>query len=261
VLINEPKSLPGYELLKYSGAGEVFRAAPDSGDGPLEIVCKQGRVQGFRRRVIARFHRTRERRNFDRALALLRAGVSTALPLALLEQRGPQHGAWLITQFLPDAVDLDQVVFSLLPQLPLHRAREVKNKLIISLVDMLHRLETHNLHHRDLKASNFLVTNWDAASGEPRIWIVDLDGLSLHRPLIARKRWQPLMRLAASLLGYRTINLTDYARFLKAYLTRMDTPQIEWKTRFRKLQGRAAAYIRRAQRRKRHKLDGYQADG
>jgi tRNA A-37 threonylcarbamoyl transferase component Bud32 len=210
--------------------------------------------------VIVRVRRTRERRNFDRALALFQAGVNTALPLALLEQRGPQRGAWLITQFLPDAVDLDQVVLLLLPQLPLDRARAVRNKLITSLVEMLHRLETHNLHHRDLKASNFLVTNWDAASGEPRIWIVDLDGLSLHRPLIARKRWQPLMRLAASLLGYHTISRTDYTRFLKVYLTRMDAPHAEWKTRFRELQRRAAAYVRRAQRRKRHKLDGYEAD-
>ena len=83
-LASDPESLPGYESLKYSRAGEVFRARPALGDQRIDIVCKQSRGTGITRRVARFLGRSRERRNFDRALTLLRVGISTARPLVLL---------------------------------------------------------------------------------------------------------------------------------------------------------------------------------
>jgi hypothetical protein len=165
--------------------------------------------------------------------------------------------AWLVTEAIPEAVDLDQLALIHLPGLTPQAAGAVKGRLIPVLIELLHRLETHRLHHRDLKGSNLLITGWDSPEDKPRIWIVDLDGLGARMPLSRRARWQPLVRLTASLLGYASITRTDYARFLKAYLERAGISVDRWKQGFRMIQARAEDYARRAKGRKRHKLDGY----
>lgn len=275
-LVTNPDALPTREMLKHSKTAQVFRTCLTFAHGPIDVICKRTQNKGLSQRLVNRFFHSRGRANLNRAVQLLRAGINTALPLALVERTVAPQAAWLITEAIPDAVDLDQVTLMLLPQLSRQRAGAVKKALIAALVEFLHRMESCGLHHRDLKASNFLITNWDSTCGtdfpttcgtgsptgqsEPRIWIVDLDGLSSHRPLSGRARRQPLMRLAASLLSYPTVTRTDYARFLKDYLSQTGTPQDQWKRRFRELRQRASTYVHRARRRKRHKLDGYTGD-
>jgi len=259
-LVTDPDSLPACATLKHSKTTQVFRTRLAFARGPIDVICKRTQTKDPFGRLVGRFVRSRAHKNRDRALQLLRAGIDTALPLALIERTIAPQAAWLITEAIPDAVDLDQVVLMCLPRIPPQRARAVKKALIAVLVEFLHRMESYHLHHRDLKASNFLITNWDSASGEPRIWIVDLDGLSSRRRYSGRARRQPLMRLAASLLSYSSITRTDYARFLKSYLSQTGAPHNEWKRRFHELQQRATTYVRRARRRKRNKLDGYTGD-
>ena len=259
-LVTDPDSLPACATLKHSKTTQVFRTRLAFASGPIDVICKRTQTKDPFGRLVGRFVRSRAHKNRDRALQLLRAGIDTALPLALIERTIAPQAAWLITEAIPDAVDLDQVVLMCLPRISQQRARAVKKALIAVLVEFFHRMESHDLHHRDLKASNFLITNWDSASGEPRIWIVDLDGLSSRRRYSGRARRQPLMRLAASLLSYSSVTRTDYARFLKSYFSQTGATHNEWKRRFHELQQRATTYVRRARQRKRNKLDGYTGD-
>lgn len=260
-LVTDPDGPADRETLKYSKTTQVFRVPMTFPQGLIHVICKRTVSKGWSRRVASRFVRSREHRTRDRAVHLLRVGIDTAMPLAVIERTVAPRTAWLVTEAIPEAIDLDELASMRLPQLSRRRARSVKNALTAALVDFLGCMETHHIHHRDLKASNVLITDWDSAPAKPRVWIVDLDGVGLRHPLGRRRRWQPLMRLAASLLDYPMITRTDYVRFLKAYLSRTGTSQDAWKRRFRELQDRATTYVRRARRRKRHKLDGYTGDG
>jgi len=247
-LADDPTSLPGHKLLKYSKDGEVFRARLAAGDGSIDVIGKQSQTRGFRRRLA-------------RALKLLAIGVNTALPLATIERRRPRREAWLVTACIPDPVDLDHVALQLLPRLERQRVRSVKDAITSAIVELLVRLQRNNFTHRDLKASNILLTNWDGLRGYVVVWLVDLDGLQLLPRVGATRRWQSVIRLAASLLSYSSITRSDYGRFLKTYMERIGSPRKEWKRRYRDLAQRAGAYVRCAARRKFDKLDGFTGEG
>lgn len=252
----DPQGLPDSKTLKFSLTGEVLEARVGPDSQSLRVICKQTRAPGFRRRLVTLVRGTRERRNFHRALALLDAGVHTPRPLALAEHRAPARLAWLVTEFIPDLADLDQVAFQFLPRVDGRDLRAVKEGILNALVAFLRRMDSHNLPHRDLKASNILLENWDGRGEPVRVWLADLDGLGRRRPVSAKKRRRQVMRLGASLLEHRAITRTDFCRFWRAYASESAGPG-GWKKEFRDLAHGARDYARRARRRKTHKLDGY----
>ncbi len=260
ILTTEPEQLPGCEFLKHAKTTQVLRATLAFSDSSLNVICKKTSPGGAARRIATSVVGSRARRNRARAISLLHAGVGTALPLAIVERRGTAACEWLISEEIPGTVDLDQVALSLLPKLSPKASHAAKTAMIPPLVDVFKRLAAHGLTHRDLKASNFLITNWDGAGGEPAVWIVDLDGLRRARPLIgdaAKHTMKGLTRLTASLLGYRSITRSDYRRFLTRFLDDANTAPSDWKDRFRAIATEARAYARSSLARKGHKLDGY----
>ena len=257
-LVADPASLPGCEVLKFSKNGQVLRAQFVTHDLSLNVICRQARARGLRRRVATLIRGPRERRNFNRALMLLEAGINTALPLAVIQRRVPRREAWLLTEFVENLTDLDQMALQHLPRMEAKRRRKTKDAIVTTLLDLLTRMERRNLSHRDLKASNILLVNWDKGDGPASAWVVDLDGFGhagSTRPGVQRR---PLIRLAASLLGYRSITRSDYARFLRSYLEQRGAPREAWKQHFLELAEQAEDYVVRAERRKTHKLDGYE---
>jgi hypothetical protein len=274
-LVVDPAALPGYETLKYSKDGRVFRArldlggdasGTDSTTAGLDIIAKQSRPRHLGRRVAAALGRTRERRNFERGLSLLRAGIKTAPPLALIERKRPRREAWLVTTYLPHIVDLAQIVLGILPSMPGRLAHRVKCELTTAIVDTLVMLAQNGLTHRDFKASNILVqgmpTDTDSADAAEAglnvsVWLVDLDGLQRSRRPSTSRCWHPIVRLGASLLGSAAVTRTDYARFLKRCIARGVLPGADWRGSFRKMSHESRTYAARAARRKTGKLDGF----
>ncbi|MCH9010857.1 MAG: hypothetical protein IIC21_09550, partial [Chloroflexi bacterium] len=108
-LVTAPEALPGYAMLKSSRGSEVFRATLTTGDRSIAVVGKQSRLYSLRRRLSAMTQGLRETRNFRKGARLIAAGIDTALPLALVTRHSPRREAWLITEFLADVVNLDQV--------------------------------------------------------------------------------------------------------------------------------------------------------
>ena len=260
-LVTDSGSLPDYSVLKYSKTNEVCRARITWNNGAhdhrLDAVCKRTRVAGFGGALASRLRPSRARRNFDRAERLIRAGIGTAIPLAMLEHRSHPTEAWLVTEFLGDVVDLDLIALTLLSQLDPTRSAKSKSALVDAVVELFARLAELNLHHRDLKASNILIADWDRPDRKPRPILVDLDGLRGRRWWRPSERRQPLIRLAASLLDYATVGRTDQARFLRRHLARGGHTRDDWKEHFRDLSRRAIRYSQRAQLRKGRKLDGH----
>ncbi len=259
-LVQSPGLLPGYEVLKQSGKGEVIRARIELSDRRIDVVCKRGAVRGMGRRFVAMFRKSKARSQFDKALGLLRAGIRTPLPLACLRRGFGGREAWLVTTFVPDAVDLDHIALSLLSRVPANRQRSARNGVIEALAVLFDRLEMHGVHHRDLKASNVMLTAWDRGPDESRAWLIDLEGVRLKVRMDETRTRQPVVRLAASLVSYSSVPMSDYCRFLHAYLPRMGTSPTHWKKHFRRLGFFARRYLEAAKQRKTHKLDGF-SDG
>jgi len=255
-LVTDHTTLPGYVTLKYSKGGEVFRARIVGRNvKPFDVVCRFSRSEGKGFSFLKRPSRTQ--RNLRRAVRLLDVGVDTAIPLAQIEHTVPPGSSWLVTEFVADVVDLDQIVLTLLSHLDRRALHKTKATLSKALVELFARLDDARLYHRDLKASNILFTHWDGRGGSVGTMLVDLDGLHDRRWWNAPRRWQPLVRIAASLRDYPALRRTDFARFLHQYLSRVGIPRAEWKTHFRRLAREATAYAQRSQHRKSHKLDGF----
>ena len=186
-LTTDSSALCGYTVVKVSAGAEVFRARMDCSDGMIDVIGKQSRGSGSARWLNGAWRPSRARRNFRKGLALLRAEISTALPLAWIERRRPQRESWLVTRFVPDLVDLDQVALSLIVQLETKQVRAVKDGIITALVELLLQFDRHGLHHRDLKASNILLQSWDGGSGAAHTLLADLDGLPQHQVDLEKK--------------------------------------------------------------------------
>ena len=243
--------------LKRSPTSQVFRTRLAIGSWTFEVVCKQSKASGAARAVLAQFRGSRERRTFDRGFALLRAGIPTALPLAVLERQWPRKEAWLITEAVPNPVDLERVCAGLLWELEPPRFRGVKRSLISSLLELCRRMADHHVYHRDFKASNVLVSDWDSASTGPRLWLVDLDGIRFRAAHDSRAQWRGIMRLAASLSECVAITRADYLRFLKGYFSDEDRSGGGWKQRWRRMSRDVAQYVERSRGRKKGKIDAY----
>ena len=285
-LTGDPSSLPGYRALKYSSDGEMFRARFVASQATIDVVCKRVGRHRPTRRLAAGLARSRLARNFHGAMELLGAGINTALPLAWIARRSGGGEEWLVSQFVPDLVDLDLVALQLMARLEPARRRRTKDAIIDRVVDLLDALEKHRLVHRDLKASNILLQNWDGQREPVRLWIVDLDGLRHQRFWDRGRRHRALVRLGASLASYSAATRTDFCRAFKRAQpeprplgsghnpTRRFSPVAsdrptsrtvsvgdDWKRDYRRLVLAAQAYNRHARRRKTHKLDADFGDG
>lgn len=236
--------------LKRSKTTDLFRVSMELGSTSIDVVCKHVLARG----------RNRTARQWECAMHLSRLRINTALPLARLERRSPTREAWMITQALPDVVDLERIASGLLLELDPGHAREVKRALTKRVVLLCRAIEDADLFHRDFKASNILVSDWDARNAEPRLWLVDLDGIHRRRFYHRDTTWRAIMRLAASVADSHGLTRTDFLRFLRAYLGARGLWSAAWKHRWRRLERSVADYNRRSLRRKRGKLDGFAVD-
>ena len=233
--------------LKLSKGTEVFRVRLELGSASLEAVCKRFESRG----------RRHTRRNWERALGLQRSGIDTALPLAWLERRRPAREAWMITEAIPGVVDLERMVSGLLLELDPDDARPVKRALSKGVAGLCRALEQAGLFHRDFKASNILVSNWESQPARLRLCLVDLDGIHRRRFYHGDAPWRAIMRLGASVAGCRALTRSDYLRFLRDYLDGGCLKAEGWKRRWRVLARSIEEYNRRSRGRKRGKLDGF----
>lgn len=258
-IVNDPSGLAGYELLKYSGENEVFRATLTwkAGQAPAsyEVVCKKTARQRGLRGLLDSLRAPRARKNFDRGFLLRSLGIATPLPLAMITH-SQARADWLVTEYIPDLVDLDRIALVDLPRLQSRRLRKNKDALIAATGELFARLYRNNLYHRDLKASNILIAGWQSPGKTLRTTLVDLDGLE-RGVRGATRRWKPLLRLAASLLDNPSLTRSDFARLLRTYLSDTEGNPSAWRGHFLRLLPAATRYADQSRRRKTHKLDGY----
>jgi hypothetical protein len=262
-LVRDPESADRAMVLKHSDSALVIQARLVVDGHPYDIVAKRYRPGGLRGHVSSLLGRTRASLFLKRAIRLLSAGVHTALPLATVQQPGRHGGHWLIMEAIADAMNLDRIALTELDKLSREDRHQAAVAISGAVASCFARMADAGLYHRDLKASNLLLTDWQGQEQQhPRVWIVDLDGLkpgSLGEPKVSR---QPLMRLVASLLESSSLTRTDLARFLRTYFERRGSSAGEfgdrgWRSAMPTILSTAAEYVANAKLRKEGKLDGY----
>jgi hypothetical protein len=161
--------------------------------------------------------------------SLARAGVATPEVVAARARRASVLG-WhldLVTRRVADAIDLGHLVASA-------RRGELSSRAwrrtLRSAGAFVRRLHDAGCLHADLTPNNMLVEKASLERGDPRLWIVDLDGAKLGAAIGDCERRDNLRRLVRFVERReerhgRLLTRADYARFLHGY----DPQRVLWK--------------------------------
>ena len=174
-----------------------------------------------------RFRRGRAVRNWLAGHALLARRIATARPLAVCEghiwdrsARSRRPAGWfqpresyLAVEWIEGAENLHLWAWQL-AQRPLAERLDLASRCAESLGELVGRMHARCVSHRDLKGSNLLVAR---RGREVKTWLVDMDGVRIHRYLSARRRAADLARLARSVEVHPWITRAVRYRFLRAY--------------------------------------------
>ncbi len=208
-------SLPGAGIIKDSPTtrAAILTVALDGASHTLHVKRLNMRGPWFVLKYL--FQRSRAVRLFLRHKALLQRGVPTVQPVAALARRaGPVllH-SFLVTEHL-DARTLYQVWEKDL--LPAGNPPEERRKIMADAASLIARMHAAGVYHRDLKASNILVT-----PGSEMV-ISDLDGAQIKSSVTYAQRVRDLARYLSSLVPLA--NVADRLVFLKTYIAALKAP-------------------------------------
>lgn len=204
------------------------------------------RLNGMERHAVLKRFPVRKRwhglRSLLRTTACLRSwqnghGLGNALlptprPLAVWQyyRYGLPRDGYLLQEFV-DGSDL-HTCCQQLNALPPKLASQRQRALIVALARFVRLLHGRGWSHRDLKASNLLVT-WSDST--PQLTLVDLVGATHSKQVTLARRLRDIARLNASFINVGSITRTDHLRFLRTYLNWGLHGTGNWKTAWRQV--------------------------
>jgi len=178
------------------------------------LKCIEQPVQW--RRWLARFRLSPVRRSWELGHALLRRGIDTPRPILFVERpAADSRKNYLLTEAVPGAIGAPAFFADRWSGLDPRERRDWLEGHIARFARQMRRLHDAGFDHRDLKFANLLVA-CDLA--DPRVWLLDLDGVRVWHRLPARRAVQNLARIAVSALFQGLFSRTDRLRFLRWYL-------------------------------------------
>jgi hypothetical protein len=238
--LDEPFRRQSVALLKDSRSSTVAMFDLPVVDGVRRVLYKRFRVTSGADPWKALLRRSPAVRSWVNGQGLRERCLPTPRPLAVFHRRrkGLAYEGYLLTETLPDTVDLGRSVAKL-ANLPDAERRSLLRRRIEQLARLVTAMHNRGVSHRDLKATNILVTDdqrpvTDADFG--RFHLIDLVGVSLGEKVAMRQRQQNLMRLHASFHQHAGLTRTDKLRFLRAYLRPgcLGWKRARWKAHWKK---------------------------
>jgi tRNA A-37 threonylcarbamoyl transferase component Bud32 len=186
-------------------------------DGPERALCVKSVVAGrWVSRWLDGWRFSLVRRAWETGHALLRRGLDTPRPLLCVEvpQRGGTRG-YLVTEWLENTETAQAAATTRLRE----QAPRARTAWLASrgrqLASLLRRFHACGFDHRDLKLANLLVSR---QPNDPRVWLLDLDGVRRWKRLPRQRAVQNLARLEVSCRVQGVTSATLRLRFLREYL-------------------------------------------
>lgn len=180
-------------------------------------ILKRFRGKSIWRRLVSRVRPSACRRSWANGHGFLDALLPTPRPLAVWQRQtlGLPAEEFLLVEKIDRAFNLHEVVAELAkrPKGERTRAQRANLRLVAAWIRQMHE---RGWTHRDLKASNLLISEPLAASA--RFWFIDLVGARRIGTVSDRRRWRDLARLNASFAIQPGLPRTDRLRFLRSYL-------------------------------------------
>lgn len=185
--------------------------------GTERALCVKSVVSGrWLARLLDGWRPSLVRRAWETGHALVRRGIPTPRPLVCVEV--PQHRGtrgYLVTEWIENTETALTAVTETLPRRPRPDQRAWLTAQCRRLASILRRFHACGFDHRDLKLANLLVSR---PGTDPRIWLLDLDGVRRWRRLPRQRIVQNLARIEVSCRVQGVTSSTLRLRFLKEYL-------------------------------------------
>jgi tRNA A-37 threonylcarbamoyl transferase component Bud32 len=192
------------------GRNYLYVSRLETPQGPLDVVVKQFRNQGPRRRLDRRWRGSKAERSWRVARALRAAGIATPEPLALIESRAAEGPSWYVCRHLPDALEA-RYLFRAANAGSLPEAFPGLDfaAFVTALAGTARRLHDAGFWHRDLSGGNVLLPAGQA--GEPRdLYLLDLNRTRVGQRLGTVRRSRDLCRLALFRREHQELLLAAY---------------------------------------------------
>ncbi len=248
-----------HELMKDSHTATVCKAAMPTEAG-LAVIVKRPLARNFWKKLGQIFGRSRNLRSWRISNMLLNRNLPAAQPLAVVERTIAgvvRLDSISLTDYVPSSADLETFLTRDVAALDVRTQHRVKDRLIDAVVRLVKAFHDRGFVHRDFKAPNLLV-NWEPPyKGEPKLTLIDMDGIS-HAPRASeRRRIRAIVRLCASLLGSPACTDSDRLRFLMRLMLRPGRSAAGWKDQWRMIETQVFEKMRDKHARRQWKLERY----
>ena len=190
------------------GRNYLYATLLETPSGPLEVVVKQFRNQGWRRRWERRLRGSKAARSWRVAAALMAAGIATPRPVALVESSAPAGPSFLVTEKLVGAFEVRHFFRRLNGDEPAGDFPAVEPLAFLAeLGGMARRLHDAGIVYRDLSLGNILVR--PGADGL-ELYLVDLNRARTGQRPGAWRRTRDICRLPVLERPHREAFLRGY---------------------------------------------------
>lgn len=193
-------------------------------------ILKQCRRKKWRNLIWDCFRPSRAKRAWLATYQCIWRGIPVPKALGFVEERvGPfLRTGYLLTEEVIQAQTLSRYLQSFTAA-PEDEEFSRKQSMLQQLGRLVRLLHLRGLSHRDLKSNNFLVTP------DERLYLIDLDGLSMPFYLTPSRRCKDMLRVIRTLRACQAITRTDIVRVLHSYLPFASSEELRrWFKKFKK---------------------------
>ena len=238
-----PLRLNTREVVKAGRSALLVRVESPNHGRMTAVAYKRVRRRTFLKRLTVLLRTNRTLRTWRIGHELLRRGIPTARPLAVIVPRRLDVGlpSYVAHEWIEGARNLREWCWWA-AELQAGDRRQALHAGAASLGSLLGRMHARNVCHRDLKPGNLML----AVNGrEVASYVIDLDGVSLHRRISEPLRWKNLSRVVVGLTELPPVDKTVLLRFLLAYLRAAGIGIGGWKSAWRRLDQIGAVRLQR----------------